>query len=158
MKNLSLHITYHSFSSHDELDESDQLLIQAALKASENAYAPFSGFHVGAALKLGNGVIVTGNNQENAAFPSGLCAERVALFYAGSQHAGEPIDTLVVTARMPGKQLKEIVKPCGACRQVMLESTLRQNKPFRIILAGEDSAGLIFDSIHDLLPFSFIFE
>ncbi len=157
MKKHEFHIAYHSFSEPAELNVDDQTLIVAAIEATKRAYAPYSGFHVGAAIRLTDGNVVTGSNQENSAYPSGLCAERVALFRVGSDHPEAEIDTLVVTARSPGKLLSEIVKPCGACRQVMLESANRQSRPFRIILISELGEGLIFDSIKELLPFSFSF-
>jgi cytidine deaminase len=158
MKTKKLHISFQSFSSLNELSETDQKLVAKAISACSNAYAPFSNFQVGAALLLENKKIVIGSNQENSAYPSGLCAERVALFHAGAQYPGVAIVTLVITARSPQKKLKAVVTPCGACRQVMAESANRQKKPFNVILVGEDGQGYIFGSVYDLLPFSFKFE
>lgn len=158
MKKNELHIAYQSFEKVEELQPNDLVLVNQAIAAAAVAYAPYSGFHVGASLRLKNGEIVKGSNQENSAYPSGLCAERVALFYAGSQFPNTEIEAMAVTARTPGKKLKMIVKPCGACRQVMLETAQRQKTPFKIILVGEDGQGLLFDSIADLIPFSFEFE
>lgn len=158
MKKKELHIAYQTFDRIEELDPVDQALVNHAIQATSAAYAPYSNFHVGASLRLKNGEIVNGSNQENSAYPSGLCAERVALFYAGSQFPDSVIEAMAVTARTPGKKLRMIVKPCGACRQVMLETTQRQKAPFRIILVGEDGHGLLFNSISDLIPFSFEFE
>ncbi|PKP04469.1 MAG: cytidine deaminase [Bacteroidetes bacterium HGW-Bacteroidetes-6] len=158
MKKNDLKITYQVFNNVQELTADDFVLAEYAIKAADTAYAPYSGFHVGASLRLKNGKIVNGSNQENSAYPSGLCAERVALFYAGSQYPDTAIEAMAITARTPGKKLKMIVKPCGACRQVMAETAMRQKSPFRIILIGEDGNGLVFESIADLLPFSFEFE
>lgn len=158
MKKKELKICYHSFESLEELSKKDQKLTEKAIEATKTAYAPYSEFYVGAALLLANGKVVLGSNQENSAYPSGLCAERVALFQAGTNYPGIDVETLVITARTKGKKLKTVANPCGSCRQVMNESTMRQNKPFRIILIGENGKGFIFDSIVDLLPFSFKFE
>jgi len=158
MKTKKVHIAFQSFNSLNELSEIDQKLAAKAVSACAKAYAPFSNFQVGAALLLENNKIVIGSNQENSAYPSGLCAERVALFHAGAQYPGVAIVTLVITARSPLKKLNFVVNPCGGCRQVMLESTMRQDKPFKIIMVGEDGQGYIFDSAYDLLPLSFKFE
>ncbi|MGD9493878.1 MAG: cytidine deaminase [Bacteroidales bacterium] len=158
MKKQELKISFTSFQNTDELNKKDQKLVEKAIEATKTAYAPYSEFYVGAALQLVNGKIIIGSNQENSAYPSGLCAERVALFQAGTLFPDIAIETLVITARTKGKKLKTIANPCGACRQVMSESTMRQNKPFRIILIGENGQGYIFDSVDALLPFSFKFE
>ncbi|HPB01483.1 MAG TPA: cytidine deaminase [Bacteroidales bacterium] len=158
MKKQELKISFTSFQNTDELNKKDQKLVEKAIEATKTAYAPYSEFYVGAALQLANGKIIIGSNQENSAYPSGLCAERVALFQAGTLFPDIAIETLVITARTKGKKLKTIANPCGACRQVMSESTMRQNKPFRIILIGENGQGYIFDSVDALLPFSFKFE
>ncbi|MDX9933215.1 MAG: cytidine deaminase [Bacteroidales bacterium] len=158
MKKQELKISFTSFQNTDELNKKDQKLVEKAIEATKTAYAPYSEFYVGAALQLANGKIIIGSNQENSAYPSGLCAERVALFHAGTLFPDIAIETLVITARTKGKKLKTIANPCGACRQVMNESTMRQNKPFRIILIGENGQGYIFDSVDALLPFSFKFE
>lgn len=158
MKKQELKISFTSFQNTDELNKKDQKLVEKAIKATKTAYAPYSEFYVGAALQLANGKIIIGSNQENSAYPSGLCAERVALFQAGTLFPDIAIETLVITARTKGKKLKTIANPCGACRQVMSESTMRQNNPFRIILIGENGQGYIFDSVDALLPFSFKFE
>lgn len=158
MKKNELKICYRTFDSTSELSKADQKLVEKAIEATKTAYAPYSDFYVGAALRLANGKTVIGSNQENSAYPSGLCAERVALFQAGTNFPGVEIEALVITARTKGKKLKTVANPCGSCRQVMSESAMRQNKPFRIILAGEDGHGFVFESFEDLLPFSFKFE
>ena len=115
-----------------ELSESDRKLLEAAIEATENAYAPYSNFHVGAALRLADGTIVKGSNQENIAYPSGLCAERTALFAAGSQHPDSVIETLAIVGRNQQGVLTA-ASPCGACRQVMAEVETRQGKKLRVI-------------------------
>jgi cytidine deaminase len=104
---------------------------------------------------LQNGTVITGSNQENIAYPSGLCAERVALFYAGANHVNEEIDTLVIVAKGDLVPVEQALSPCGACRQVMLESENRQKNPFRVILVNQDGSANVFSSARDLLPLAF---
>jgi cytidine deaminase len=137
----------------EELSEGDSLLRDEAIKAATNAYAPYSNFFVGAAVRLKSGDIVTGCNQENVAFPSGLCAERVALFYANSQFPHIPVESLAIAAIKNGI-VEEIISPCGACRQVILETENRFDQDIRILLCGKDET-LIVSSAKDLLPLSF---
>ncbi|NBR15856.1 MAG: cytidine deaminase, partial [Crocinitomicaceae bacterium] len=121
----------------------------------EKAYAPYSQFKVGASVLLSSGEVIQGSNQENIAFPSGLCAERVALFYAGANFPNEEVDVIVIVARgelMPDKQL---LSPCGSCRQVMLETENRQSKPMKVILVNQDERTMIINSVQHLLPFGF---
>lgn len=136
-----------------EWPEKYQSLCRAALTATKNAYAPYSNFHVGAAVLMVNGELVTGSNQENAAYPSGLCAERVALFYAGSLYPDIPVEAIAVAAISQG-QVVERISPCGACRQVLLEAEMRSGAPLKIFLCGNDSITLI-EKATDLLPFGF---
>jgi cytidine deaminase len=136
-----------------ELPEVFAGLAQSAREAANRAYAPYSCFHVGAAVLLENGEIITGNNQENAAYPSGLCAERVALFYAGAQYPEIAVKTLAIAAETGGKQVK-LITPCGACRQVLLETEARSKQSIQILLCGADEAYLI-DSASALLPLCF---
>lgn len=131
-------------------------LIDAAKKAVFNAYAPYSKFQVGAAVLLENGEIITGSNQENAAYPSGTCAERVALFYANSQYPDQAVTAIAIAAYTHGKYVHAPITPCGSCRQVMLEIELRHQKPMAIYLYGESDIFLI-DSVKSLLPFHFSF-
>lgn len=135
-----------------ELSEGDQALVAAALEAAERAYAPYSHFHVGAAVRLDNGAVVTGSNQENAAYPSGTCAERTALFYAGAQYPEASPETLVVVAINAEGRVPHI-SPCGSCRQVIMETAMRY-KPYRVILAGRDEA-IVLSDCRQLLPFGF---
>lgn len=124
-----------------------------AMKATSRAYAPYSRFHVGAAVLLDNGEIVSASNQENAAYPSGLCAERVALFYAGSRYPGVAVKAIAIAA-MSGGKVVEGISPCGGCRQVMLEAETRAAAPIKVFLCGASSMRSV-DSVADLLPVGF---
>jgi cytidine deaminase len=128
--------------------------MQEAIKSAGKAYAPYSGFSVGAAVLLSSGKIITGNNQENAAYPSGLCAERVALFAASALYPDVKIDTIVVTIKTAHK-ITEPVSPCGACRQVIAEYENRQNQKIKIIFSGETGKSITVDGIENLLPIIF---
>ncbi len=140
--------------SPENLSGEEQKLIQAARKAAEDAYAPYSGFHVGAAVLLENGEVLSGNNQENAAYPDGLCAERVALFAANASFPDQAIRSLAIAARLKGDFLDQPVHPCGSCRQALLESENRFGQPIRILMYGKESIH-IAASVRDLLPLSF---
>ena len=154
MKEKRIEISYQIYA-FDELDVEDKRLIDAAMKATERSYAPYSHFHVGAAALLENDVIVTGSNQENVAYPSGLCAERTALFYANSQYPDMAIKTLAIAAcNENGTPSANIISPCGACRQVMLETENRFGKPIRILLYGPKEVYVI-ESAASLLPLAF---
>ncbi len=150
-----LKIAFTEYESAKELDVKEQELLQKAREASEQAYAPYSNFYVGAALLLENGVIVSGNNQENVAYPSGLCAERVAIYAAGAQYPNVAIKTIAITCRSKQFEVNEPLSPCGACRQAMSEYEMRHNQHIRTILAGEKGKVMVMDSIADLLPFMF---
>ncbi|MBE6263486.1 MAG: cytidine deaminase [Prevotella sp.] len=154
MKHLKIEINY-DFVSESELSAEDQELVSRAKEATKNSYANYSHFYVGAALRLKNGEIIIGANQENAAFPSGLCAERTAVFAAQAQHPEQPIKTLAIAARNANGFLKEPISPCGPCRQVILEVEDRYKQPVRILLYGTDGVYVI-DSVKDLLPFCFV--
>lgn len=148
-------IKYQEFEHWNELNDGDQILIEKARKICETAYAPYSKFQVGASLLLSDGTIVKGSNQENIAYPSGLCAERVALFYAGSNYPNEAVDTLCIVAKGDLLPIDKILTPCGACRQVMAETQLRQEKDYRVILVSQNDVTIVFNSANDLLPLSF---
>ena len=150
-----LQIEYSEFSSIEELSVEDKKLLEIARKNLNNAYAPYSEFKVSAALRLDNGEIILGANQENAAYPSGLCAERVAMFFASANFPKVPFTALAITAQNISDTLKNPVFPCGSCRQVMLEYETIQQKPIRFILAGTEGSVIIIDGIKNLLPFSF---
>jgi len=138
----------------EELSKADQELVSAAKEATNRSYSPYSKFAVGAVAQLMDGTIVTGSNQENAAYPSGLCAERTTLFYANSQYPDQPVETLAVAARTEKDFINQPIPPCGACRQVMLETEIRYNHPFRILLYGKEGIYEI-QRVGDLLPLSF---
>lgn len=138
----------------DELNKADQALMTAAMEATSRSYAPYSKFSVGAAALLANGTVVTGTNQENAAYPSGLCAERTTLFYANSQYPDQPVTTLAIAARTEKDFIDLPIPPCGACRQVILETEKRYKHPVRILLYGKKAIYEV-KSIGALLPLSF---
>ena len=140
--------------NYEELLSEEKFIVDKAKEATFRAYAPYSKFKVGAAALLANGEIVTGNNQENVAFPSGLCAERTALFYAHSQYPDDSVKALAIAAYTEGDFLDRPISPCGACRQVMLETEMRFKQPIEIILYGKEEI-FIIESIKDLLPLAF---
>ena len=140
--------------SFKELQSEELELVEAARSIARDAYAPYSKFRVGAALRLKSGRIVTGSNQENAAYPSGLCAERTALFYAGAQYPDDPVVALAVTAMRDDNLYVAVAAPCGGCRQVILEIEARYKRPVRILLHGTEGVYVI-DTIKDLLPLQF---
>ena len=140
--------------SYDELNEKEKKLIDAAKEATNRSYSPYSRFQVGAAALLSGGTVITGNNQENAAYPSGLCAERSTLFYANSRYPDQPVITLAIAARTEKDFIDNPIPPCGACRQVILETEKRYGQPIRILLYGKECIYEI-KSIGDLLPLSF---
>ena len=154
MKTTEIKIIVHEFANIVELPINDQNLLMEARRITEQAYAPYSGFHVGAAVLLENGMIVTGNNQENSAYPSGLCAERVALFYANANYSDSAVKTIAISASKSGALVNEPVKPCGSCRQALAETELRFKTPIRIILDGQDGI-LVLNGVESLLPLSF---
>lgn len=151
-----LHTCRYALCSLDELSAEDQALVMEAQKAARSSYAPYSHFHVGAALRLIDGSLVTGSNQENAAYPSGLCAERTALFAAGATYPNTPVDVLVIAAcNDEGCFTAQPTPPCGACRQVMLETETRFRHPMRIVLYGTEATCVIAGGAAELLPLVF---
>lgn len=154
MEEIHLDIKIEQYAM-EELSDSEQELVRSAIKATHNAYANYSRFYVGAALRLANGQIVIGANQENAAFPSGLCAERSAIFAAQSQQPEQPITTLAIAASNDEGLLKDPITPCGACRQVILGMEDRYKRPVRILLFGARAVYAV-NSVKDLLPLSFV--
>lgn len=139
----------------EELTAEEQHLIALAIEATNRSYAPYSKFRVGAAVRLANGEEIIGCNQENVAYPSGLCAERTALFAAGAQYPDEPVEMLAIAARGTDGELQyEPVGPCGSCRQVIIESETRAKHPIRILLYGQKCVYVI-DGISKLMPLSF---
>jgi cytidine deaminase len=152
---ISLTTEILSFDSENDLPEDARALLKLAVEAAKRAYAPYSHFSVGAALLLENGEIVTGNNQENAAYPSGLCAERVAVFYAHSRFPNLKITAIAICARSQSKIIEEPVAPCGACRQSILEFEKISGSPIRIIMSSETGKIYVSDSMANLLPLNF---
>ena len=140
--------------SYNELNLEEKNLTDQAKESVTRSYAPYSGFLVGAAIRLANGEIITGNNQENIAYPSGLCAERTALFYANSRFPDQAVDTIAVAAFTNGDFTEEPVPPCGSCRQVILEAQNRYKRPIKLLLCGRTTVYKVA-SIIDLLPLSF---
>lgn len=139
----------------DELPSDEQFLLTKAIESTNNSYAKYSHFHVGAALQLEDGTVLPGCNQENAAFPAGLCAERSAIFAAGAQYPNVAVEKIAIAAREPSGDLTaEPVSPCGTCRQVMIETETRYEKPIRILLYGRNRV-FVMDGIKNLMPLSF---
>lgn len=148
-------IRFNVVQTEDELTSTERRVVDKAKEATYNSYAPYSDFHVGAAALLDDGTIVSGSNQENCAYPSGICAERTAVFYANSQYPGKSIKMLCIAARNEeGDFINRPISPCGACRQVLLESEKRQNTPLKIILYGKNEI-LVIESASHLLPIQF---
>lgn len=147
-------ITYSEFRSVDEMTPEDRELVGAAIEAMSGAYAPYSHFHVGAAVRLSNGQIVKGSNQENAAFPSGLCAERTAMFAASSRYPDKDMLSIAIAGGVLGMLGTSPATPCGACRQVMAQYQAKSGKPMSVIMVAD---GLIwkFDRVDDILPLIF---
>ena len=153
MKEIDLNIHIRAYR-YEELSEKDRELMNAAIESTRRSYSPYSKFAVGAAVRLQSGTIVTGSNQENAAYPSGLCAERTTLFYANSRYPEDAVETLAIAARNEHGFLESPIPPCGACRQVMLETEQRFNHPMRILLYSLHEIYEIRGT-KDLLPLSF---
>ncbi len=153
MQNINL-TTKILVYTYEEGTESIKKLIDKAKSATQNAYAPYSGFHVGAAALLANGEIATGNNQENAAYPSGLCAERVTLFAANSQHPDVAVEAIAIAAFHDGDFTDTPCCPCGGCRQVIVEVENRFDRPIKVIMYGKSKIYEV-ESVKDLLPLSF---
>lgn len=146
----TLAITYHHFDSLESLPKADKELVQAARKATEKAFAPYSKFRVGAAALLRSGEVVSAANCESEVYPSGMCAERVLLYHLQINHADDPIVAFAI-ASVPAERE---CYPCGSCRQTLLDAQKRQQSPIRIIMSSAESATIV-DSAEELLPFSF---
>ena len=149
-----LEINYKEYSSLEELDAEDRMLIEAARQAQKSSYAPYSHFNVGAAVLLEDGTVVKGSNQENAASPSGLCAERTAMFAAGATYPGVAMVSMAIAGGPDFGLCESPATPCGACRQVMAEYQKIGRKPMSIILTGKDKIWK-FEKVDDMLPFIF---
>ena len=155
MKKIDFITSYSEYNSTDELETEDINLIKQARQAAKAAHAPYSNFFVGAAVLLENGKIIHGRNQENAAYPSGLCAERVAIFAAAAQYPGIAFKSNAITAKSENFITCSPVAPCGSCRQVLSEYEHLYNKPIRIILTAETGKVIIIDKVEDILPLCF---
>ncbi len=155
MKKTVIESEFFEYGSVDELSDEDKKLVAEARDSVKNAYAPYSHFHVGAAVMLDNGTIVKGNNQENASYPIGLCAERVAIFAAGANYPGIKMKAIAITASSNQFLIDKPVAPCGACRQAIAEYEHRYKTPIRLILLGESGKVLVTEGIKNFLPFMF---
>jgi cytidine deaminase len=153
-KRRDLGLWVEVYASAEELGQAERHLLAKAREACASSYSPYSRFEVGAAVLLANGEVVQGSNQENAAYPSGLCAERTALFAAGCAHAAVPVLMLAVTARRAGSEVFLAAYPCGACRQVMAEYEAMAGAPVRVII-DEGGQIMVAESVQVLLPLSF---
>lgn len=151
----SIQIEYLEYAHFSELNSHEIELVVRAFEVADRAYAPYSKFHVGAIALLENGEIVEGNNQENIAYPSGLCAERVALFSAGANFPTTPVALLVIVAKGDLIKPDDCVSPCGSCRQVIAESERRYRKNMKVILVSEGGRTFVFQKGTDLLIFPF---
>ena len=154
MKKREIKIQYSEYLV-DELSQQQVQLLELSVKAQETAHAPYSNFHVGAAILLASGEIILGSNQENAAYPSGLCAERVAIFSCGANYPNQIISAIAISASSTKFDLNDLLAPCGACRQSMLEYEFKQKSPIKILLKGADNHVVEFNSVKDLLPIPF---
>lgn len=154
MKDYKIEAVLHVYELA-ELSEEDRQLVEAAKQATQSSYSPYSKFRVGAAVRLQDGTVLLGANQENAAFPSGLCAERTALFAAGAQHPEVPVVALAIAARKGSNYLARPIPPCGACRQVISGFEERHATSIRILLYGTEGV-LVSEGISPLLPLRFV--
>ena len=155
MKKRQVTFDLNVYDSFEALSAEDQQLMKMAVAARKDAYAPYSNFLVGAAVLMENGEVVIGNNQENASYPSGLCAERVAVFQAGAKYPGIPIKAIAITATSRNYVVGEPAAPCGNCRQSIVEYEQKQQSPIRLLLMGEAGEVLQCKSIADILPLAF---
>ena len=157
MKQRAYTVRLFEYSGPEELARDKQKLIQTAKETASGAYAPYSGYHVGAAVLLENGEIISGSNQENAAYPSGLCAERVAIFYAGARYPEVPVRAIAIAAKREGRFQEEPVAPCGGCRQVLYEKETQGKIPMEVLLYGSKKIQVL-KQVTDLLPLPFTLE
>ena len=155
MKEIKIESTFTVFDNLEELPQEISFLMERAIEARQKAYAPYSKFSVGAAILLDNDEIVTGSNQENASYPSGLCAERTAIYYAGAQFPDVKIIRMAITAGSKSKQTMVPIPPCGACRQAISEYEVKQDAPIEIYFMGETGKVVTSNSLANLLPLVF---
>ncbi|MCH4551582.1 cytidine deaminase [Aestuariibaculum lutulentum] len=155
MKEIKIETVLQVYDTINELPKDIINLMERAVEARNKAYAPYSKFNVGAALLLNNGEIVSGNNQENASYPSGLCAERTAIYYAGANYPEAAVLKMAISATSINKPTLEPIPPCGACRQAIAEYEIKQNQPIEIYFMGETGKVAMSKSLENLLPFVF---
>jgi len=155
MQQKKLKLEWKEFKKKSKLPKNERLLLALAVDSLDNAYAPYSNFKVGASILLANGKMVGGSNQENAAYPMCLCAERVALSAAASEHPNVLIKSMAITVKAPIKIIDQPAMPCGSCRQALCEQEFRQKEPIQLVIRGEKGPIYIFKSAKDILPFSF---
>ena len=155
MKEILLETKLSVFESFEELSQAEKEYMNQAIEIRKKAYAPYSKFLVGAAIVLDNGLVLQGSNQENAAYPSGLCAERVVIFYAGANYPNNKIVKLFISATPSDRDSKNPIPPCGSCRQSIAEYEIKQDLPIEIYFMGAKGAVYKSDSLKNLLPFMF---
>lgn len=155
MEKHEIVLNYNVYDKDSDLPKKDSILLQHAISAAQTAYAPYSSFRVGAAVLLGNGEVITGSNQENAAYPSGMCAERVALYYASSRFPGIPVIAIAITAQTNDFEIEGPITPCGSCRQVMSESEMRFEKKIKLIMQADKGKIYLTDGVSQMLPLMF---
>lgn len=158
MEEQIVQFQYQVYESIQELELDDRLLLEAAQQATQHAYAPYSNFRVGAAVRLLNKELVIGSNQENASFPVGICAERVALSTVSSVHPGETISSMAVSYQSESNKSNTPISPCGICRQTLSEAQQRQKSPIRLILGGMTGRVYVISNAGNLLPLVFTGE
>ena len=154
MTSKEIKIAYLEYESLDQLDPNDRQLAEAAIEATQGSYAPYSKFNVGSAVRLDTGMIIKGSNQENAAYPSGICAERTAMFYAAATYPDSAITDIAVVASQDGILCDSPATPCGACRQVMAQYQTKGGRPMSILLVGGKKIWK-FSKVDDILPLIF---
>lgn len=156
MQKKNISVSFEDYTSVDELSQADRTLCEEAQKALASSHSPYSQFKVGAAVLLQSGKIVHGSNQENVAYPSGLCAERVALFSIGAQYPNDPIVSVAITAKTDKFSISNPVSPCGACLQVMSDFEQRQKSPIRVLLYCIGVNVVVAEGVNNFLPFQFV--
>jgi cytidine deaminase len=154
----TISIRVEEYRSTEELSEADRLLLEQAMNAAHTSYSPYSTFQVGSAVRLVNGTILHGSNQENAAYPSGMCAERIALFYAQAKFPDIAVESIAIYAKSNEFKMDIPVTPCGSCRQVMAEHENRHGRQIRIIMSGDNGLIQVVNGIESLLPLMFMLE
>ena len=155
MKEIKIESVFYAFDSKEELPDDVRSLMEKAIEAREKAYATYSKFKVGAAILLENDEVISGSNQENAAYPSGLCAERTAIYYAGAKYPKSRILKIAITASSQNQETSKPIPPCGACRQAISEYEVKQNSPIEIYFMGKTGEVMRSESLANLLPFVF---